>query len=184
MVDCIFCNLDKSLIIEEGDAFRVILDPYPLCESHIMIVSKEHVGCTGELTKKQLIEMEYITKKIESSFMLDHGGFISYEHGRAGVCIASQEIPCFHMHMHYLPLSLDINVELKDQYSHLPVTCLSDIQRYFHSKGEYLFFKNSLKAGFFPVLNKSIPPHLLRTLIARKMNMPHLASIENYAGFF
>jgi diadenosine tetraphosphate (Ap4A) HIT family hydrolase len=183
--DCVFCHVDPALLIAESKSFFVIRDPFPLMEGHIMIVSKTHYGCVGELPPEQMHELndlkDHFSTKIHDSF----GEVSFYEHGRAGTCQASEganAMPtCHHMHLHAIPLDSPIQKILEGQYLQISQKSFLDIPENFYRFGNYIFFENGRFGSYFFAADDSyVAPHLMRTLIAEIQGKPELAKWENY----
>jgi len=50
--DCPYCDINSSAlryILEKTKYFYVVCDHNPLIEGHILIISKKHSACVGEL---------------------------------------------------------------------------------------------------------------------------------------
>jgi diadenosine tetraphosphate (Ap4A) HIT family hydrolase len=115
---CVFCEPREELIIEKSEHFIVLHDPFPLMPGHIMITSKEHFGCAGEIPENWFLELTSLKSKFSKKIKSDFRHISLYEHGRAGVCHA-QDIDeadpnsCNHFHLHILPLEQNIQQELK-----------------------------------------------------------------------
>ena len=109
---CYFCDPCKGSIVQESENFIVLLDTFPIKQGHLMISSKKHYGCAGEIPNEWMLELlslkENLRKKVEKL----EGNAIFYEHGRAGCCMSSNPdgSECNHFHLHCLPAS-DESVE-------------------------------------------------------------------------
>lgn len=180
---CYFCNPVPECVYYEFDHFNLMIDPYPLCENHFMLTSKDHFGCSGELSRKALEELIQIRQLLQEVLSGFSDSWIAYEHGRSGTCQKSgpETISCHHMHLHLLPLSVSIHKELEVLFRHRTVEQLIDLREWFHGYGEYLYFEDS--HGFarcYLPQGKKVAPHLLRTLIAEKRGRPELSDWQNY----
>lgn len=177
MFSCIFCHLDPELILKNYEHFALILDPYPLCDGHLMVVSKSHYGCIGELPDNYFSELSFIASHVETFFQLKFGSYIAYEHGRSGACHQGGFSSCDHMHLHLLPLSVNLHSKLNSQFFNADISQFEQLRRYFHGRGEYLFFKNAQGTGkYYSTAESTVPSHFIRTLIAEEIKQPELAS--------
>lgn len=178
---CIFCEEKFKAILFYNENFIVALDDFPLMEGHILIFSKGHFGCGGELPKAISIDLMNVKDKISSLLRDIYGKVSFYEHGRAGHCVSfnPDERLCHHFHLHALPLTHDISDVLDNQFQRIDMPSYAMISDFFQKYGEYLFFENNNKNPmFYPVVNQ-IPPHLLRTLVANALQAPERANWEN-----
>lgn len=179
---CIFCESRLSKVLLSTNDFIVALDDFPLSEGHLLIFSKEHYGCGGELPKQTLADLVSLKNRVSSILHNIYGKVVFYEHGRAGHCVSfgPDERLCHHFHLHALPISEDISNDLDKQFQRIDMPSYSSIDRFFRKFGEYLFFENNdRKAMFYPVVDR-IQPHLLRTLIADVLLRPERADWENF----
>ena len=181
---CTLCNLDPELVLLTTKDLLVICDPFPLVEGHLMIVTKSHYACAGELPLQVLERLELLKKKL-SRLMLDHFGRITlYEHGRAGSCtlVESEELICHHFHLHMLPFnskSLDVSASLK--VPQISIKSLVEVKVLFDKFGNYLFHQKNFHEGtFYRVGNNTIQPHLMRTLIANALEQPGRADWQKF----
>ncbi|MFA6066744.1 MAG: hypothetical protein WC707_06200 [Candidatus Babeliaceae bacterium] len=179
---CIFCEAKFNKILLSTENFIIALDDFPLTEGHLLIFSKEHHGCGGELPKKNLIDLIDLKNKVSSLLQQIYGKVSFYEHGRAGHCVSfgPDEIMCHHFHLHALPISCDISITLDTEFQRCDIPSYQTIDDFFYKFGEYLFFENSQNKGaFYPVVNK-IQSHLLRTMIAESLKAPERADWEHF----
>jgi diadenosine tetraphosphate (Ap4A) HIT family hydrolase len=185
---CVFCKPANSLLIKAISHFYLLYDPYPLTPGHLLIASREHFGCGGEIEDEHLAELELL--KLEAINKLsDHfSKVIIYEHGRAGACHAkrSEQNLCHHMHLHLLPFAHDLHPsisELASRHMRIPHSQIID---FYHCFGNYLYYERGGEelGYFYPVKNLKenlqIPPHFLRTLIATLNQTPERANWESY----
>jgi diadenosine tetraphosphate (Ap4A) HIT family hydrolase len=178
---CIYCYPDEGLIIKSMKNFHVVIDPYPICVGHMMIVSKEHYGCTGELPPHLLEECNDILSAISGYLEKNFDNAVCFEHGRAGVCAHDQDgSACSHMHLHVLPAQVDITHELCRCLSHGKVEGLDQLRKYFHGFGEYMYFQARTQKNCYFLNNRTIPSHFMRTIIAEARGEAHLSDWEQY----
>jgi diadenosine tetraphosphate (Ap4A) HIT family hydrolase len=180
--DCIFCQQKFTKILFSTPEFVISLDDFPLSEGHLLLFSKDHHGCGGELPKQPLSELVTLKNKAASILRQQYGTVIFYEHGRAGHCVSfgPDQHLCHHFHLHALPIHHDISDKLAEQFQRVNMASYADIDNYFNKFGEYLFFENNAQEAFFyPVVN-AIQPHLLRTLIAHALAAPERADWEHF----
>jgi diadenosine tetraphosphate (Ap4A) HIT family hydrolase len=179
---CIFCDGTHHKILFSDENFVVALDNFPLTEGHLLIFSKNHYGCAGEVPQEMLSSLVQIKNTVLDLLYAQYKKAIFYEHGRAGGCVSfgPDERLCHHFHLHALPVACDVSSIIKKQVpQHIRMNSFGDINDLFARYGEYLYFENNDRvATMYPVSGK-IPPHFLRTLIANALDAPQLADWEN-----
>jgi len=178
--ECIFCYPEPELLFMSTEHFNVIFDKYPLIEGHLVIHSKEHWGCAGEVPDEIFYELNQIKGYIKELLDLKYGTVSFYEHGRAGHCISYgiEKRLCHHFHLHALPLAHDISSILQERFIELKMDKFDEIKEMFDRFGEYLFFESSHEKKHFFIANGEIESHLLRTLIAQALNRPERSNWE------
>ena len=180
MIQCVYCYPQKDLIVHETQNLRVVVDPFPICVGHIMVLSKKHYGCIGEMPLNEIKELQDMADFLIQYTREQFGHFICFEHGRAGICATTHGAICVHMHLHILPAQIDIAKALADQLSPLKIEKMDGLPKQFHGFGEYVFYHNQHDRFCFLLNSKSIPPHYLRTLITCARKEPHLSDWEQY----
>jgi diadenosine tetraphosphate (Ap4A) HIT family hydrolase len=95
---CIFCNYDsiKEDILWESDNFFVKVGVGILAPGHVMIISKKHLSCLGELPKQLTEEFIFLKDDVFDKIKSNFSEPIVYEHG-----VYSQSIK--HAHLHFVP---------------------------------------------------------------------------------
>ncbi len=100
--DCLFCKIINkevdSLCLYEDDDIMAILDAYPDCDGHTLIIPKKHITDIMELDSDTLGKMQMVAKKIIKVQLdkLDKKSLtVLFNYGD------SQIIK--HVHMHLLP---------------------------------------------------------------------------------
>ncbi len=179
---CVFCNHDPLLLLFGSDHFAVLLDPFALTPGHLLIISKQHYGCFGELPENLLMEYGTVKQKTQNLLRTHFGKTIRYEHGRAGHCLNRHPKHkfCYHFHEHWLPADADIHPKLAEIYPGYTLMNDSQIPYMYERYGHYLLFENNEGIKKFYVVDKTAPPHLSRTLIAEKLGYPERQNWESY----
>lgn len=177
---CLFCKPTSSKkIILDTPNFFVTIDDSPLLEGHLLLHSKTHFGCCGELTDELMDEFILLKNQIGKLIRSMYGVVSFYEHGRAGHCqISNDEIMCEHFHLHALPFAYSIVDEVNSGADAIKLHDLKELRLLFEQFDKYLLFENDSGVYFFPVIEE-IPPHYLRSLIAGKILQPELSDWEN-----
>lgn len=182
---CLFCELTEHILLFSTNYFNVVLDNFPLVEGHILILSKSHFGCAGEVPEDFFDELVELKATVAQQIGRAYAAPSFYEHGRAGSCVTfgQDDRLCHHFHLHALPLptACDITQQLQQQFfQHKAVASFAQIPHLFQRYGEYLYFENSLKQGIFYPVAQKIPSHLLRTLIAQGLGHEERADWEAF----
>lgn len=179
---CLFCHPYKGMIFHETKNFRLLIDTFPVALGHLMISSKEHYGCSGEIPEGIFEELESLKEDLKHKIKSLNGSYIFYEHGRAGSCLSKDpNQKCEHFHMHCLPVNISIQKELRTRFDEIHLMHFEQMPRLFWEHGNYLYFEEANgNLWFYPVSNKIVEPHLLRTLICRELKSPNLARWEDF----
>ena len=172
---CIFCFPAPEMKLLDLGNMHLLLDTFPVCAGHALLSSKRHYGCLGDLPQEEI-------QKVGAYLETLNGDFVLYEHGRAGGCGVNKE-NCEHFHINIIPVPADfcpvfplMKVE--------PLTALSDVQDFYHKKGQYLLLIMKRKIHIFAVPKaQSLPPHFLRSKVCQALGVPHLADWKNYNDF-
>jgi diadenosine tetraphosphate (Ap4A) HIT family hydrolase len=178
---CVFCEVSPQIIIKSTPFFHVIVDPYPLMRGHIMIISRQHYGCCGELDIQAFVALNHLRAYVEKTYKARYGRFSCYEHGRAGSCTnMGGADECHHMHLHFLPILVDLHglIDEKITRYHIEFLALSDLH---NTYGNYLLTGNSTAGYHFydlSSIDKELPPHYIRSKMADAIGCPQRANWE------
>lgn len=184
--ECVFCNPSTELILDSTPNFVLMFDPFPLVPGHLLITSKEHYGCLGEVPEhlqKECAELrdracQMLTKAFNKNIF-------RYEHGRAGHCLANgiSSRSCHHYHEHLLPAELSLSSVMEARFKGITLGDLNDICRLFNKYDEYLLVEEpGIGARFYIAQSYDVEPHLLRTLVSEALNFPERANWETYSS--
>lgn len=178
---CFFCTPPQEIILFDTDFFRVIIDTFPIAPCHIMISTKQHYGCAGEIPQEKMAEFTTVKRKVQNILKNFSDDMCFYEHGRAGGCTTVQRgLKCEHFHLHCLPTNVDISQQLHKTFPSFALTHHSDIIELFFEHGNYLYFQTPSRQQFFyPSYDLSIAPHYLRTLVCQAIQREDLANWES-----
>lgn len=184
MKGCSLCEkTDLEPILFESANFYVILDFAPIKEGHLMIISNEHYGCAGEMPDDLLYELKLLKEKMEKLVEQTYQKKLCYEHGRAGHCFTMKdsEVLCNHFHLHIVPAIADISNLLKNEFQKKDVKSYDELNTMYARYGSYLYFENNKnEMSFYPASDEIVAPHLLRTLICKKLRTPKRSDWEHY----
>jgi diadenosine tetraphosphate (Ap4A) HIT family hydrolase len=179
MENCAFCNRNKEEIILETENFYITPSIGQIVEGYLLICSKKHfIGAAflpNELFKeleelkekvKQILEKNYITP-----IFFEHGAISSYE--RAGCCIE-------HLHLHAVPINLDIFYDLSKHFEYETIKELKEIKS--KAKTSYIFYENNQSNKFLFHIKEPIPSQYLRQIIAARINQIYKWDWREYPG--
>lgn len=182
---CIFCFPARGMILKGMGDLVVLADTFPLKVGHLILTSRKHFGCLGELPQKHLSEIDLFLMKLKQSNI----SYSLYEHGKAGSCHASGKgIFCEHFHLHILlddkGVSDKIDSIVNDSFSNKILTSDSHhIANLYLEKGEYLLVGNENHQSMYPVANSYVPSHYLRTLFSNAYGVSHRSDWKNMDDF-
>jgi diadenosine tetraphosphate (Ap4A) HIT family hydrolase len=161
----------------------VCFDAAPLMPGHIIIHSREHYGCAGELPFDDLAPVRRLADEWKQRIRAEFGSATVYEHGRAGHCLTDgpQERLCHHFHLHVVPGDYDLHEVLAARFPAIPIPDYTSMNAYHEQYGDYLFLEtDDGRAVYYPV-DHAIERHLMRTLIADRLGRPERADWSSYA---
>jgi diadenosine tetraphosphate (Ap4A) HIT family hydrolase len=185
-VECVFCNPSKELILAESENFTLMLDPFALIPGHLLLTSRAHYGCLGEVpeplqeecSKLRLYGYDLLAKAFDK-------GVTRYEHGRAGHCISRGKSArsCHHYHEHLIPEDLSIHPLLESSFKSILYSEETEVIDLFDRYHEYLLVcESDGSKRFYVAKSENVPPHLLRTLTAKALGKPELHDWEGYTS--
>ena len=98
---CVFCEVDKNLLVNSSDLFYVIRDTYPVTYLHTLIISKRHVETYFDLNDEELSELPSVIKAERQSLIEIDKSIKAFNIGMNSGAEAGQTI--FHFHVHLIP---------------------------------------------------------------------------------
>ena len=98
---CVFCEVDKNLIVNYSDLFYVIRDAYPVTYLHTLIISKRHVETYFDLNDEELSELPSSIKAERQALLEIDKSIKAFNIGMNSGAEAGQTI--FHFHVHLIP---------------------------------------------------------------------------------
>ena len=99
MIDCLFCEIEKSKIVSENDFFIVVRDNYPVTELHTLIILKRHTTSYFELDDSEKISLINILDKQKNSLLQNDSTITGFNIGINDGVDAGQTIMHFHAHL-------------------------------------------------------------------------------------
>jgi len=141
--DCEFCSPGKlAHILYETPHFRIAADHAPLVEGHLLIVSKAHYACYGDVPAALDDELFSLKKFIKQFFIRFYDPPVFWEHG-----IFRQTV--FHAHLHCFPWG-NIEYDVSRGEHGQVVTSQDDVRRWYADRGQYFYLEDSAIALLFP----------------------------------
>ncbi|MBI2575878.1 HIT family protein [Candidatus Woesearchaeota archaeon] len=148
--DCIFCRREniKDEILWESQNFFVKVGIGLLAPGHVMVISKAHYSCFGELPPHLKDEFFSVKNRVHEKVSLLFSEPVVYEHG-----IYSQSVS--HAHMHFVPAKtgpyLFFNMRSKI-FSSLPsekVDSVHSVAEALRKYGSYIFLEEEGDAWIY-----------------------------------
>ncbi len=183
---CVFCQPSLELILKQTEHFTLMLDPFALVPGHLLLTSREHYGCLGELPEE--LQEEAIRLRndaCEQLYQAFKEPITRYEHGRAGHCLLrdSSTRSCHHYHEHLIPKHIPLHAQLSVHFKYLTYQSNADLCALYERYNEYLLVvEPGMENRFYIAKDKLVEPHLLRTLSAKAIGFPERANWENYTS--
>ena len=175
---CVFCQVDERILIWQDDELQVCFDASPLVPGHLILSSREHYGCAGELPRILFDRLTDVRAAIGAQLLATFGAASFYEHGRAGHCLSDgmEHRLCHHFHLHCVPLEVDISAELARRFDSVPIPVWQDLAEAYEEYGSYLYAADRSGRGTMYVADETVETHLLRTLVAQQIGVPERAN--------
>lgn len=190
---CGFCHPLKPLVLFTGQKFYIILSLGQIVEGYLLICTKSHRTCYGDIPIEQIPELIKLKNIIKEVFQKAYNKKpIFYEHGQTGVSLShlvnNVRTHCYHAHLHAIPIEIDIKDQIKEKIpQEIEIKNFHELISVRHKKlnrGAYLFYENNEEKKFiFPAENIKLPRQFLRRCVATKIGQPHLFNWKRYPGW-
>jgi diadenosine tetraphosphate (Ap4A) HIT family hydrolase len=179
---CVFCQPRPELLWKSTENFGVCFDVAPLVTGHMIIFSREHHACAGEVPPPYFGELAAVRGDVKRTLRAVWGSVTLYEHGRAGHCLSDgpEHRLCHHFHLHCVPGHNDVVDELADRFEQVAMAKYSDLPDIYAEYGNYLYLETDAGELHYFVVREEIERHLLRTLISRCSGHPERADWREY----
>lgn len=181
---CVFCDPAPELVLDATGRFVLSFDVAPLTPGHLILHSREHHACAGEVPEEHFDELESLRERIARVVRQVFGSVTFYEHGRAGHCLSDgpEHRLCHHFHLHIVPGDTDVSGTLSARFEHLSPEELREVTKLYAEYGDYLYLETDAGKGYYFVVAEEIERHLLRTLISRALGHPERADWRQSPG--
>lgn len=170
MKNCPFCNFNKKLlynkIIEETDNFYIVPSLGSLVEGYILIVPKEHICCTSNISVDIIDEYNIIIEKYRNLFKEIYGRYpIVFEHGTLNTSERSAS-SVVHGHTHIVNHNYKNEKEILDKLNMNKINSILDIDK----NNNYIYYKspngtNYITYDFEPI------SQIMRLFIAKDLGI-------------
>lgn len=141
--NCAFCNPGElAYTFYETPHFLLAADHAPLVEGHLLIITKSHFACYGDVPgalDEELFSIKEITRQFFTRF---YHPPVFWEHG-----IFRQTV--FHAHLHCFPWG-NIEYNLSGGLHGAVVTSQDDVRRWYAERGHYFYLEDPVVALLFP----------------------------------
>lgn len=188
---CSYCDRIDPLIIYYGEHFYITSAIGSYMPGYIQLCSYKHRTSATGILSTEYDEFEKLNQGIRICFKKVYGTYgICFEHGQAGSCLWTENninSLCHHMHIHYLPASIDIHPQISHNYSDFyKVNSVADmikIRKEMLRGGAYLYFSPTINVGYmYDVSNINVPRQFLRRCVAEKLGCTEKADWCSYTG--
>ncbi len=140
--DCAFCNYQEiTHILKETPHFLLAADHAPLVEGHILIITKSHYTCYGDIPGALDEELLALKSEVRQFFARYYAAPVFWEHG-----IFRQTV--FHAHLHCFPWG-ETGYNLHEGLHNEIITSQEDIRRWHRQHGQYFYMEDNTIALIF-----------------------------------
>jgi diadenosine tetraphosphate (Ap4A) HIT family hydrolase len=141
-MDCTFCQRDDiSHIFKETPNFLLAADHAPLVEGHLLIISKHHYACYGDVPAELDAELYILKHEVQQFFTRFYAPAVFWEHG-----IFRQTV--FHAHMHCFPWGAT-GYDFSEGLHNVIVDSQEDVRQWYLSRGHYFYMEDRSAALLF-----------------------------------
>lgn len=191
---CSYCDHLSPLILQEGRYTYITLAIGQIVEGYLQICTQKHRTAATGLYLEETRELEQMKAIVRASYDIVYGcRGIAFEHGQAGSCQWGSEAAenlgdlCHHMHIHFLPVSIDI----RERIGRLCPECfvvrsLDELKQVRGDElrgGPYLYFEGVDETGYvYPTRKLVVPRQFLRSCVAEELGMPSRSDWKKVTG--
>lgn len=171
-------SLPLCRIIHENEDW-VILPPLgSFVPCALLIISKEHYRSCACVPQEKLITLQNIISDVQRVLHTkSSNNILFFEHGPS--CCGTKGACCVdHAHINVFPICFDIWHSLPENLQGESLTSINMLYKF--STIEYLWLFDSHQNMVFPT--RGIPSQYIRTVIAKRMNVPERWNWNVYLG--
>jgi len=165
-------------ILWESDNFFVKVGVGILAPGHVMLISKEHISCFGELPEQLNEELIKVKDDIFTKLKLKFTEPIIYEHG-----VYSQSVN--HAHIHFLPSKNEIfdlkniNQKIFKQLKFTEIEDMFQIKQVYQEEGSYFYLEENGEKWIYFTKNLSEKKYDFRQEFAKLTGLYGLSAWRN-----
>jgi diadenosine tetraphosphate (Ap4A) HIT family hydrolase len=162
-----------SRIIAATDHSWAIAGLGALTPGYILILPRRHVPAIGYLSKREIKDIEKLSKVIGGQIAAEYGAYygsvINFEHGANAKEFKSGK-SVDHAHLHALPGGdIDFRIYLRSDFEEHQIHSLLDLQQLSSEHIPYLYFKSPSGEGYAYLPHKDIVSQYIRRIWAKAL---------------
>lgn len=152
-----------SRIVYETDNFFMISSLGQFVKDYLLIFTKKHFSCIGQLSNELLIELLEVKNKMITVLQETYGSITIFEHGV--FTRNNKKLSCIN-HVHLVPFTLDLNDDLEKILPHyIKIDKINELRELTKLNNQYIYYESCFGEKRIYLAEK-IESQLLRKLIA------------------
>lgn len=188
---CRFCEISNNYIFKDQNSNSRSIYNTILCETsnffvvpalgalvpgYIMIISKKHIFSMAYLSKKEMIELDDLVRRLKK-FLFSKIEItpILFEHGSGNVSNAANSVE--HAHWHLVPVHFSSESKILFDLEAIQLPTLQDVLSY--SGKPYILYVDDTERCYIS-FNYSLPSQYMRRWIAKEIGCPNKWDWRNY----
>lgn len=159
-------------VLFETDRYAVVPALGALVSGYVMLVSKDHCASAATIEAAELAVLEALLTEVLAMLRQKFAGssWLVFEHGTALQC-GTKACCVDHLHLHLVPLQMDLAGELERRLQHVPqrIKSLVDLKNVnFEITGNYIYVRNP-DDSCYAFAPEAYSSQLVRQVIAGKV---------------
>ena len=155
--------------------FHVVPSLGSLVAGWVMIVTRDHRLCMGELSDQEFRELVFLKEELSRELLKTYGRLIVFEHGPSS---PGTPVGCGvdHAHLHLVPVDIDVIEAIPGLAPTLnlewcTVSDIREARSYFLEGVPYLYVEQAPSFRYITT-HKHLPSQLIRRVIAKHIGRP------------